>query len=395
MDVTLDNSPCYYFCFSDDGVLVSVNRTLCDRLGYTKAEMEQLQLDNLLTLPSRIFYQTHWFPLLKLQQTVSELFVTLVAKDKTFLPVLVNSVRKEANGQIVNECVGILISNRQKYEEELIGAKKAYEAALSTNAALSGAKEQVQEHAMQLDKSLHRLRLQNDELKQINKIVTHDLQEPIRKLLYYSEELQESAGESPAIIKNIARLQTVTNRLRTIVSGLQQYIWITELNTPFTQVDLNETLAAAKKQTEMSHAGQEIELHSDVLPVIAGNAEQLLAMLVQLLDNAVQFRKEGQPAVVHIRSVILEQISFQEIEERYLYRNYVRMTVTDNGMGFDPFFKRQIFELFYKINDSSGAGLGLALCKKVAEHHEGTITAMSEPGKGMTVTVTLPLLVNK
>jgi phosphoserine phosphatase RsbU/P len=388
MDETIDTAPCFYLRFSDNGTLLSFNQTLCDELGYTKTELKNAHLDQVLTLASRIFFQTHWFPLLQLQQEVNELFVTFVRKNKTSLPVLVNSIRRQSDGQAVIICAGILISRRQQYEQELIAAKKAYEAALSTNAALTHSQDQLQQQATQLNTTIHRLGLHNDELKQINKVVTHDLQEPIRKLLFYAEQLRESSEVfTEDGIRYIERLQALTYKLRTIVSGLQRYIWLTELDMPLMPVDLNQLIMFAQKEVRQKHPDVTINFRSDPLPTITGNSEQLQAMIIHVLDNAVRFRKTEEDAVIDIRSVVLEQNNLQHLDNRYRYSNFVRLIITDNGIGFDPQNGKQIFSLFYKSSDSTGAGLGLTL----TEHHHGTITAQSERGKGTTITITLPI----
>jgi sigma-B regulation protein RsbU (phosphoserine phosphatase) len=391
MDTLLDTAPCYYFSFADDGKLIEVNQTLCDGLGYARDDLFGAPISQLLTLASRIFYQTHWFPLLKLQETVNELFITVLCRDKVTLPLLVNSTRKVVGGIAINECIGIVVSNRQRYEEELISAKKAYEAALSANTALADYQQQLQQQTTQLNQSIHRLQIRNDELKQVNKVVTHDLQEPVRKLLFYSEQLKELNITDPLVFKNLERLQTISHKLQAIVAGLQQYIWITELERPSVPIALNNIISKAQRAVTEKHEHTPFMLQIEPLPDISGDAEQLLAMFVHLLDNAVRFRKIEELPKMRITGIVLEQNSLQHLDNRYQYKRYLRLSLIDNGIGFEPALQSKVFELFYKTNGSTGAGLGLALCKKVVEHHQGTIIAESIPGKGTTITITLPL----
>ena len=389
---SIDTAPCLYFVFTDDERLISVNTTLCNTLGYSKTELMDASLDKLFSVPSRIFYQTHWRPLLQLQQAANELFISLVAKDKTVLPVLINSRREAVNGIMCNRCVGIVITNRTKYENELIEAKAAYELALQRNSALTHAREQLQKHAEQLDKSYAELNLNHKELSQINKIVTHDLQEPVRKLLYYSDQLNRDLVEpSPQVSRTIKRLLSVTERLSVIISGLQQYMWLTELDTTFSTVDLETILTDAIEQLAKRFDKDQFVIHSDKLPVIRGNPEQLSAMMMHILDNAVRFRKPGERADISINVTTLERNKFLHLKEKYVYSSYVRLTITDNGPGIDHSSQEQVFELFYTHGNPAGVGLGLALTKKIVDHHQGTIEINSEAGSGTTVVLTLPL----
>jgi sigma-B regulation protein RsbU (phosphoserine phosphatase) len=114
-------------------------------------------------------------------------------------------------------------------------------------------------------------------------------------------------------------------------------------------------------------------------------------MFGQIFDNVVRFSKKNELPSIHIQALELEQNSLQHLDHRYRYKNYLRLSLIDNGVGFDPSLKQQIFELFYTTSGSTGAGLGLTLCKKVVEYHQGTITADSVPGKGTTITITLPV----
>jgi len=190
-------APALYLTFTDGGKILSFNQTACSLLGYTPEELEAATLDNILPVSSRIFYQTHWFPTLRLKQSANELFVMFRHNDKSDLPVLLNSLRQEKDGTMVTECVGIPVHNRVKYEEELLAARKAYESALSTNSALFEAQESLAKHTEQLDKSFSQLNQQHTELRQISKVVTHDLQEPLRKLLYYTDVLNEYGDTLP------------------------------------------------------------------------------------------------------------------------------------------------------------------------------------------------------
>ncbi len=125
MDQLLDNAPCGFLVFSDDGKIIEVNTTLLKLLGYGRDELHNLHLEKIFSVPGRIFYQTHFFPLLKLKRKVDEVYLSLRSKDGEDVPVLTNAQRRVGqDGKVFNDCVFVVIGQRNKYEVEILEAKK-------------------------------------------------------------------------------------------------------------------------------------------------------------------------------------------------------------------------------------------------------------------------------
>lgn len=391
MDALFDNAPCLYFSFGDNGILRDVNATLCRQLGYTKAELVGQKAETLFTLPTRIFCQTHFFPLLQMKGNAEEIFMTLQAKDRSYVPLLINAQRNSDDG--VTTCVGITVHNRKKFEDELVAARKAAETALQENTELQKAKSDLQAHAEQLDEQVFRLNQQHSELRQFNRAVTHDLQEPLRKTLVFSNMLLEMEGDSlPAPLRStLDKLYRVVQQMRTAVSGLQQYVWLNDAPQQYSSVNLNTLLLLVKGDVEKEEGAGILVMQSDELPVIKGDSEQLRILFFHLLQNAVKFRKEGAVARVEIRGTMLQQNRFRNLKDRYKYEDFLRITVKDEGVGFDPSYRQQVFDLFKRLHQGPGRGLGLSLAKKIVENHGGTISAESELQRGTTISIFLPL----
>jgi sigma-B regulation protein RsbU (phosphoserine phosphatase) len=387
MQDILNEAPCGYFSFFDDGALHVVNKTLCDLLGYEKQELQKKTVETIFTISTKIFFQTHFFPLVKMQGHAEEIFISLLTKDKQHLPILLNATRNETNGRVFTACACIVVANRKKFEDELIAARNSAEKALRENSELIKAKTALQHHAEKLDEQIQLVNRQNHELKQINHVVTHSLREPLRKVLTYTEIIQDNPSLQ-CLEKNLPKLITASKQMHNIVSGLQQYVWLNDTALSSTPTDLEAILKKVLQQ--LREKEDQLILHTDPLPVIKADSQQIELLFFHLLSNAIKFKK-SEKAVITLSCSIIQQNSFRKVENKYKYKDFAKLQFRDEGIGFDPVFKEEIFELFKKLHQTEGSGLGLALCKKIVDNHFGTIAATSNRNEGATITVVLPL----
>ena len=390
-DSYLDKAPCGYFSFADDSILTSVNATLCSVLGYEKEELQGKNVESIFSLPTRIFYQTHFFPLLKMQEHAEEIFISLLTKDKQHLPVLLNAKRQQVDSKFYNICAFIVVHNRKKFEDELVAARHAAEKALNENSALLLAKAELQTHTERLDAHIVRVNKQNDKLKQFSRVVSHDLQEPLRKILLYTSKLQGlPPQENNFETRTLDRLIRAAEQMRKTVSGLQQFIWLNETPARFAPVNLNAIWKAAEKQLEEELGSGLLEIHSDQLPELTADAHQLQLLFYHIFSNAFKFKKK-EKAPVFITTTLIRQNKFRALKEKYQYEDFVKLEIRDEGTGFDPLHKEDIFELFKRQHYTEGKGLGLSLCKLIVENHHGLISADSQLNEGTIITILLPL----
>ncbi len=387
----LDEAPCIYFSAKDDGIVVDVNKTTCKILGYEPEELLGQKIDLIFTVATRVFQQTHLFPLLKMQTTVAEVFISLLAKNKEQVPMLLNAERKLSNGSAINIYIGIVVNNRKKFEDELVAAKKAAEAALNENTALIQAKVELLAHAEQLDQQISVVFKQNEELRQFNRVVTHDLQEPLRKLSIFTNMLQDGKeGDKDQLV--LQKIKDVSARMRSIVSGLQQYVWLTESKNNYREVQLDKLLLLVNQQLKKTFPGVDLDLKVEGVIPFQADHDQMSLLFYQLLSNSIRYRKEKIKANVWISGTTTYKNKYVNIPGRYQYTHYLKIEIKDNGAGFDPHYKEQVFELFKRLNVNSGLGIGLSLSKKVIENHNGKITIDSKEGEGTKVTIVLPLI---
>jgi phosphoserine phosphatase RsbU/P len=394
MDDLLNFAPCGLMSFTDDGKLVVVNDTLLGLLGYARDELLGRQVETLLTLASRIFYQTHFFPMLRLHGKAEELFLSLLSKNGEDIPVLINASRREREGGFVNLCALIPVRERGKYEDELLKAKRTAEEALQSNEELTRARQELEQHALELDRKISRLEQKNQELARVSSILSHDLREPLRKLSVFASfftpqdrEVLSSTGQ-----RSIERIKAESARIDQLVTALQQFVSLEVANEPIEEMDLGEALDSARQLVLEKTGLDAAQLRSEPLPVIQGWRRQLVLLFFHLLDNAVKFRKPEASPRIDIGCRLIQHNSFRAIKGRYHYTDFARIVFADSGAGFDNRFSAYVFEALTKLDPRTpGLGFGLAICRKVVENHNGSISVESEPGKGTRFTLLLPL----
>ncbi|MBO9681718.1 MAG: PAS domain-containing sensor histidine kinase [Flavisolibacter sp.] len=388
MQNLFDQAPCLYFSSADDGTLLEVNDCLCAVLQYHRNELTGKKSEIIFTIATRIFQQTHFFPLLKMQGHAEEIYITLKRKDGEQVPVLINAERKMVGDTAVSMHVGIIVYNRKKFEEELIAAKKEAQNALHENTALIHARQQLQKRSEELDRQISLVNKQNNELNQFSRVVTHDMQEPLRKLSLFSGMLIEGHGEKEQR-RLVERIKKVSDQMHSILSGLQQYVWLNDAPLDIERISFNILLSSVVKKLEAEFPGVRLEIKTEIHEDFEGDTEQVQLLFYHLLSNAVRFRKGDEVFI----SIVLHKVQlnqFKNMEGRYKYVDHTKITITDKGIGFNPAYKTQLFELFKRLHNESGRGVGLAICKKITNNHHGSIAIDSKLNEGTTVTIYLP-----
>lgn len=221
------------------------------------------------------------------------------------------------------------------------------------------------------------LRASNAELEQFAYVASHDLQEPLRTIAGYLQLLEERYGDrlDDAGHEFIAYAVRGAQRLQQLIDALLAYSRVSRATMEIGVVSLDRAFDEVLQGMAHSVAESGAAIDRAALPVVRGDAIQLRQLLQNLLSNAIKFAGP-EPPRVEIRTERREQ----EIELRF----------RDHGTGFDPKYAEQVFKLFRRLQRKlPGTGIGLAICKKIAERHGGSIRAESEPGRGTTFYVTL------
>ncbi|MCX7547225.1 ATP-binding protein [Xanthomarina sp. F1114] len=245
-----------------------------------------------------------------------------------------------------------------------------------------------------LRKSNLDLKQSNAELESFNRVASHDLQEPLRKIQLFVSRIEDKENErfSEKSRAYFEKVKLAGSRMQSLIQNLLAYSQIDSSRTDFESVNLNLVLEKVLEDLATRIADANAIIKVDDLPEIKGVLFQLEQLFSNLISNALKYKSKTETPTIEIK---LEKIHASNISidfvKSHLY--YYKITVADNGIGFDDRHSNKIFEVFQRLhqkNEYSGTGIGLAICKKIVENHNGFIHASAKLGKGSQFFIYLP-----
>lgn len=253
----------------------------------------------------------------------------------------------------------------------------------------------VQKRTQELTESNQALVKSNAELAQFAYVASHDLQEPLRKIQTFASRILESENDklSDRGKNYFSRVQGAANRMQQLITDLLSFSHISTVQKQFVPTDVNMIVQGIQDQLsdriEQSHA----VIRVAKLPVLSVIPFQFEQLLTNLIGNALKYARPGVPPVIDINSTIVagSEVSYAGVNPT---GHYHLITVTDNGIGFDPEFSERIFQVFQRLHGRDayeGTGIGLAICKKIIDNHQGLIAATAVPDQGATFYVYVPV----
>ena len=420
-DALIDSAPCGFVSFTDDGRLTIVNATLLERLGYGREELVGRHVETIFTVAGRLFFQTHFFPLVRMQGRAQEVFLMLRARSGEEVGALCNAARQNRDGVHTTDCVLLEVRERRKYEDALLQAKRSAEYA----------NQQLEQQALELELQHQQLQEQATELQ----VQQEALQELNDELILRTEELERqreeaTAARAAADAANRAKsefLAVMSHELRTPLNAIGGYTQLLETGVygPVSEIQvgalvriarsqrhllglINDVLNMARIETgrvdydikDVALSGVISELGDMIVPqiqskrlaydvvlpdeplVIRADREKLIQIVLNLLSNAVKFTAEG--GTITLRCERLEGTPAMVLIE-----------VCDTGRGIPADKIEAVFEPFVQVRsdstgNSEGTGLGLAISRNLARGMGGDLDATSELGKGSCFRLTAP-----
>lgn len=334
-----------------NGKIEYVNQAFCKMTGFNHAEVigKNPQLINSGKHPKQ-FFQELWETILSGHRWEGEICNKKKNGELFWIAQSISPVLDE-NGEI-SHFVGVSMDMTQRKKDA----------------------EQLKSYAIELQRN-------NKELEDFAFIASHDLQEPLRKITTFGDRLIEKTVDLDEHSRDyIERMGKSARRMKRFIEDLLLYSKVTTKQKPFELVDLEKKVKTVCEEMDHIIHSTHAVVNISNLPTIEGDNNQIHQLIVNLIFNSFKYKSEGKPPIINI---------FGKKKEN----NYWEISIQDNGIGFDEKYADRIFKPFQRLHGRSkyeGSGLGLTICKKIVERHNGTISALSKPGVGTTFILTLP-----
>jgi PAS domain S-box-containing protein len=274
------------------------------------------------------------------------------------------------------------ITSQKNFLEEL--EKKVFERTQSLN-----------ETNLALEQSVGELQQSNAELASFNYIASHDLQEPLRKIIAFSKRIEEIDQQalSRTAKDYFNRIIQATTRMQNLINAFLSYSQTTNISAAMETVDLNKVFREVKNDFSDKIEQKNVSIESKSLPIIAGIPLQISQVFTNLIGNAIKYSRTGIDPKIEILSEKCNggDLPFEGADAK---AEYWKIGIVDNGIGFDQAYRHQIFELFQRLHNRqeyAGTGIGLAICKKIMRNHKGFISATGTKDAGATFSIYFPV----
>jgi two-component system, LuxR family, sensor kinase FixL len=340
-----------------DGVVLCVNQAECELFGFRPEEMIGRPIWDFMAAEDR-------------EKTKAGL-LERIASDQPLVPLEREYKRRDGSS--------VVMEIHQKRIRDAAGRATGLRTFLLDITQRKRAEQTLSEQADKLSRS-------NSELEQFAYVASHDLQEPLRKIQAFGDRLKSKydAAIGPDGLDYLARMQNAAARMQVLIQDLLSLSRVASNAKPFAQVDLGDVVRVVISDLEVRAQERNGRVEAGALPVVFGDRGQLAQLFQNLIGNGLKFQKPGESPVVKVNS---EAVRPDAAGAAW------RITVEDNGIGFDEKYRDRIFQIFQRLHgraEYEGTGIGLAICRKIVERHGGVIAAHSSPGAGAKFVITLP-----
>jgi signal transduction histidine kinase len=372
----VERAPCGLLAAGPDGLIVRINATMCGWLGMPPADLVgKKYLPELFTVGTRVFYQTHCLPMLQVQGSVAEIQVDVPHHDGTRIPMLMNIVRQQIDGQCHDEVAFFITKERRSYERELVQARKTAEAALD-------ARRDAESKLLEMNAALSQADRRKDEFLAT---LAHELRNPLAPIRNVIELLKLQLPATEQATRPLAVLERQVGHLHHLVDDLLDISRITlgQVALRKQRVLLADTMQAAADDTRplAEKAGHRLHLAlPEAAVTLDADPTRLMQVILNLLNNAVKYTPPGGDIWLAARFDAGQTV----------------ITVRDTGIGMPQQSLATIFDMFSQLTPAlersqGGLGIGLALVRGLVELHGGSIRAASAGvGQGSQFEVRLP-----
>lgn len=306
----------------------------------------------------------------------------------------IDYIFKPINPDILRAKVSVLIDLYKKnrllveQEQKLVTINKSLEIEVKDRML---SEEKVNSLNRKLLTNIADLENANKNLERFAFMASHDLQEPLRKIRMFSDRLYNRHKDSKDDVELITRILRAAERTQTLIADILSFSKLTAEPSDFTSVNLNETLHELLSDLSDEIREKDAQISIENLPTLYASQRLMRPLFQNLISNALKYRKQDVQPIIKIRS---ESLTDNLQNGKTSGNRYFRIYVEDNGIGFEQKYAEDIFGMFRRLHNNGefeGTGIGLALCKKIVEQHQGFISARSMVNQGSTFIISFPI----
>ena len=307
----------------------------------------------------------------------------------------IDYIFKPFNPDVLRAKVSVLIDLYRKnrllleQEQKLIAINKSLEREVAER---KNSEEKVKQLNRKLLENIANLESANKDLERFAFMASHDLQEPLRKIRMFSDRLLTKLTNIPEDdAKLVNRIQQAAERMQVLIVDILSFSKVSNDKSAFVESDLNTVIKDVLTDMEDEINSNNATISVQPLPTLLVRPTLMRPLFHNLIGNALKYRKKDEDVSIEIRSEVSFGISDRD---KNFVNKYCRIFIKDNGIGFDQKYADEIFGMFRRLHHNgeySGTGVGLALCKKIAELHHGFISAKGKIDEGATFIVSFPL----
>ena len=334
------------------------------------------------------------------------IFITAYTNDEEYIfkgykMGAVDYIYKPINPELLRAKVGVFVELYRKNEQLMIHEKKL----LSANKSLQKQIEEVERsrekinllNKQLMENNLH-LKIVNEELDQFAYVASHDLQEPLRKIRVFSDKIITIKDDHKEVEKYLEKISSSSERMQLLINNLLQFSRHSVNTADFVKVNLYELVKEVISELEVEIEKNDTQINVDPLPIIFAVPDLMQQLFYNLISNAIKFKRKDRQSIVNISAEKINAVNSINPEKYINGINYYKISVSDNGIGFDAKYAEEIFMVFKRLHsyhEFEGTGVGLSICKKIIDKHNGYLTAFGDLNQGATFVIELPEIQEK